>query len=1522
MTSYAFTATAGTYSSITGISPVLTGDGANPTRDEGYANNIPLGFTFNYLGINYQTIGASTNGFASFGTITTPGFSNSLATGGTGRPLLAPLWEDLALAGAIDLQYTTTGSAGNRVFILQWANVFFDFGANDTSLSVQLRLYETTNVIEFIYTQLPGPVQDYSGGASIGITSGGTGTGNFLSLNNSSNSPTVSSSICTNNIITRPASGQIYSFAPPVCAAPGNVAITNITTTGATLSWSDAAGGTGYEYSVLNTATPPLSGVSSVAGSLPITGLTPGTQYYVHVRTNCGGSFSGWSTIPFVTICEASNIPYTMPISNVVCPALPICTTAEDKNLDGNTWRTYPSAGQGWTDQVVAYVYNINGTTAANDWLYTQGLNLTAGVYYRLKFKYNNDYTTLYSEKLKVAYGNANNSAAMVNILADYPVVYGSTAKTATIDFTPSSSGIWYIGFQAYSDANKDVIILDEISVDLRPACDVPSSLAANVASAGTSATVSWTAPSFGPPTGYEYAVITTATPPVSGTSTNNVSVNVNGLTANAQYYLHVRTNCGGSFSQWTTFAFATIGNDDPCKALSLTAGAAPYCSNTALATTSPDDPYINCSSPDHTVWYKYTATANGTVVLHLTTPAAPANPLHGWVGWYTRSGNCPNISLDEDGYCFEFGNNGNGDVDDLISPVLTAGTTYYLMIDGYSDDVGEFCISVPACSPALAVQVNNIISTSASVSWSGTGSFIIEYGPTGFTPGIDGNAGIGGTIINPAVLPQTISGLTLSTTYDVYVRQNCTAGAHGYSNNSTVKTFTTLGPPPANDNITDAIPLTVFNGVCGGATSGSTLNATPSSTIPLPACGNGAEGYDDDVWYSFTPSAGQIFVTIDFALISGNSDVVAQIYTSSDNTASGTFALFACSDDGGPANMPAFTSLPVTQGTTYFIRVFSYARAVNSQFTICVTKALLINDNASGAIIINVDAGCNGAIFTNVGATQTAGEPTGSCSSTTGYATAWYKFTAPAGGAVRISTAAGSGNTLTNTRVALFQVSDVNDYNMFSIVACDEDGGSGAFGNMSVLYATGLTVGNAYYIQVDKFDAASSEGTFCLTVDKLSSSMLSTNNNCSSNYQAPVGGVSSYTGWVSLMDEDGKLIAQARNTSGAPANAYTVSQNINAGAVRKDLTSGEYYLDRSYTISNSTSGSATVNVLFFFLTSELTALTAVDPAASLSRLRVTRQSAAFCQPDFTGTNGTNSELSQNSNGSANGVSWIRVNTTGFSNFYIHAVKAFLTSKVFLQGAYVSGLSRHKDVTSTWANIMNTFARNQPYNTSAFGNYTGAETVANGFFNSTTDTTNVLDWVLVEIKSSGGSSLAKRAAFVREDGQIVDLDGVSPVSLYGLSTGNDNIYIRHRNHLGIRTPSLRSFTSVALGVAPVTTTYDFTTAQNKAYQNSTITTNPAMKDLGGNTFGMWGGNGNSNNTVRANGPPTLNDYTYLFTTVLAGSTGPGMPNVYQAGDLNLDGTVRASGPISINDFSYLITNVLAGNVGAVITEHL
>ncbi|HNL65887.1 MAG TPA: hypothetical protein PKL81_12380, partial [Ferruginibacter sp.] len=264
--------------------------------------------------------------------------------------------------------------------------------------------------------------------------------------------------------------------------------------------------------------------------------------------------------------------------------------------------------------------------------------------------------------------------------------------------------------------------------------------------------------------------------------------------------------------------------------------------------------------------------------------------------------------------------------------------------------------------------------------------------------------------------------------------------------------------------------------------------------------------------------------------------------------------------------------------------------------------------------------------------------------------------------------------------------------------------------------------------------------------------------------------------------------------------------------------------------------------------------------------------------------------------------------------------KIVVSARIFLHGAYSSGLARHKDVTATWAAVLNANALSQPY--SIYG-YAGTESVTAGFFTSTAGTTDIVDWVLVDLRDAvtPATIISQRAAFVREDGLIVDLDGVSPVSFKGFAAGNYFITIRHRNHLGVRTATTQL---VDGAVSP--TAYDFSTALTQAYQDPAIlalpapNNNNAMNVVGGK-YVLWGGNGNSNTTTRANGPLAQNDYLFLVTTTLAGNVTGQIANVYSRGDYNMDGTVRANGPLTQNDYLFLITTTLAGSTTKIITQH-
>jgi len=606
-----------------------------------------------------------------------------------------------------------------------------------------------------------------------------------------------------------------------------------------------------------------------------------------------------------------------------------------------------------------------------------------------------------------------------------------------------------------------------------------------------------------------------------------------------------------------------------------------------------------------------------------------------------------------------------------------------------------------------------------------------------------------------------------------------------------------------------------------------------------------------------------------------------------------------------------------------------------------------LSNDEASGARLLTVGSGCTGATETNVGATKSTSEVYPSCSGSAN-SPVWYKFIAPASGAVRVSTDVGTGNTFTDSKLGLFSASDSSNYSTFSIISCDDDGGSEGAGFMSVLYATGLTPGVTYYVAVDKFSASivdGSDGTFCIAVDELNSSMLAASTiTCASNIASPFGSTPGYKGWIPLVDHmNSKLIALIKNPAGGIVQDYNVSMNVNGGPVRTDLVSGQHYLDRSFYLDSA--GVSVVNqmqVQLFFQSSELASLQAADPAVTLGNLGVTRQTGTSCQGDFVAASGTNSYIAQSGSGSVGGASWVSFTTNGFSNFYIHSSRAFIPVKTFLQGAWpaigVGPFYRHKDVSATWALALNTYALNQPYNGAPF-NYAGTESVSPGFFTSSAvDTTNILDWVLVELRDAASPTtiIKQRAAFIREDGRIVDLNGKDSISFRGVATGNYFVVVRHRNHLPIRSSTTRSLDGALGSTAPAL--YDFSTSQSQAFQNTTVAMDTLFVGGAGltpPTYGMRAGSVNyvtvpsnplSHTQVRASGGEPLSDYLQLVNLGMGGNIGVNVGSnaapVYNSADLNLDGIIRVSGGQNLSDYLMLVNFGLGGNIALIISQQL
>ena len=202
-------------------------------------------------------------------------------------------------------------------------------------------------------------------------------------------------------------------------------------------------------------------------------------------------------------------------------------------------------------------------------------------------------------------------------------------------------------------------------------------------------------------------------------------------------------------------------------------------------------------------------------------------------------------------------------------------------------------------------------------------------------------------------------------------------------------------------------------------------------------------------------------------------------------------------------------------------------------------------------------------------------------------------------------------------------------------------------------------------------------------------------------------------------------------------------------------------------------------------------------------------------------------------------------------------IKSNVNTKIFLQGPFSGGSML------TALNTNNFIPDHQPYNISPW-NYNGSEFVTPDFFSTHPD---MVDWVLLELRTGTESTtiVGRRAAFLKSDGSIVDIDGTSQVNFEYLIEGNYYLVIRHRNHLAVMSANLISLSSTSSQL------YDFSIAQTQAYGTN------AMKDLGGGNFGMYVADGNKDGGIYGE--------DYILYQTSQGEEG------YRIEDYNLDGGV-------------------------------
>ena len=253
----------------------------------------------------------------------------------------------------------------------------------------------------------------------------------------------------------------------PSCIPPTALTATNIASDSANLGWTE--NGTSSVWDIewgtsgfTPTGTPNIAGATNTQ-NLP--GLSPNTMYSFYVRADCGGATSTWTgPYSFTTTCVATDVPYTQDFESATTPALPNCTSQQNVGT-GNLWTVVSNTTYGFTTKTLRYSWN--SANDANVWFYTQGINLTGGTAYKISYDYGATGTT-FPERLKVAYGTSASAAAMTNAIDDHSSVDNATPINNVVEFTPATSGVYYFGFNAYSEADQFYLFVDNIVVDVQ----------------------------------------------------------------------------------------------------------------------------------------------------------------------------------------------------------------------------------------------------------------------------------------------------------------------------------------------------------------------------------------------------------------------------------------------------------------------------------------------------------------------------------------------------------------------------------------------------------------------------------------------------------------------------------------------------------------------------------------------------------------------------------------------------------------------------------------------------------------------------------------------------------------------------------------------------------------------------------------------------------------------------------------------------------------------------------------------
>jgi hypothetical protein len=660
------------------------------------------------------------------------------------------------------------------------------------------------------------------------------------------------------------------------CLEPTDVLASDITTTGATISWTPGTVDDdqwSLYYTTDATEVPDETTVPSVtpitATSYELTTLTPATTYYVYVRTDCHGS--DWSVpVTFNTLCEGMDLPFTYGFED---DELSVCWNKINDNPAYNSAQISTSNAHEGSKSLSFY----RGSTTGDLVVVLPVVSSTYDL---------SDYQIEYYAKASNTYVNM-----AIGIMTDPDDVATFVAQDEA--FNPATSYTKYrVRFNGYTGAGNYVAIkvsrasgssgyiyLDDLYVSAIPAClettdPVVSEITAHTAKldwTGTSAGYNLEYRSAAYMNGFSEAFNTSGVPSgwtqytglvdevIAGTATLSSGSGWGTSTYGLGTY-NLRLNIyGNSRKHWVVTPEFTLADG---SAMSFDLALTAYNGNGAASGTCDDDRFAVLVFADNawTILREWNNSGSHYVYTDIATTGETVSDIDisAYVGKTVKFA-----------FYGESTVTGNGDNDLHIDNVtigtpvaagewqtattteptatltgLTAETPYEVRVQGNcgAQGVGEWSNFVTftttiACPAPTGLAYANLKSTQVDLSWTngGADNWIVAYKQTADTDFTEVSVSSADVTLEGNTVTYTLTGLTEETAYTVKVSDNCEVSYPGDGTSAWTSTvsFTTMAACSVDnvtiDNIGHYTATVTWN---GESASGFTVSYREAASI------------------------------------------------------------------------------------------------------------------------------------------------------------------------------------------------------------------------------------------------------------------------------------------------------------------------------------------------------------------------------------------------------------------------------------------------------------------------------------------------------------------------------------------------------------------------------------------------------------------------------------------------------------------------------------------------------------------